>query len=654
MALQLTAARMRYRWIEGQALVSAGTCRNQMGDSGGAFQDLTRALEIGRNSGYRNLELRAAGILGGIQIQVGNMLVTWSRGRESLQLFWRGTFPSNRAQQVYNNLLRSAERLDLRQTTYVMESAMVEAIATTGHRRTEAIDRAHLAELAIEAGLPEEANKEFEHASVLFDQLQQTASDNEYRTLAELNRARAQLSVGATQAARRRLETVLPRVFAFDDIGVQVQAKQLLGDVLWNGGQRDDAEDAYRKVIELSEQRLQTLSKFNERAQLMRDVGKAYRAIAEALWDRGDQAGALRVWESYRSGEQADRGGGLSFDERVQLVKKESFLTYAVLPGGITAWLFDDRGISGRRLAPKPQQLEVTVQRFLRACADPITDRKVLERDSRQLYDWLVAPLADRMEPDRVLVIEPDGAVGAVPMQALLDERSVYLGERFATTIAASLADYQRRAASGSVNRNTTALIIANPTLGEDMTRTFPPLPGARREGEAVGEFFNRKVVLTERKATIEAMKQSLSGAELLHFAGHGFSNAGNGGLLLSPGEDSTEGAGVLSGLGVAEQNWKACRLAVLSACSAGTGEAHGAVNPESLVRGLLWGGVKRVVASRWNMQDTSLLMDKFYRELLSGRDTATALQYAERQLREEQKTSHPYYWAGFQNFGTR
>lgn len=149
-------------------------------------------------------------------------------------------------------------------------------------------------------------------------------------------------------------------------------------------------------------------------------------------------------------------------------------------------------------------------------------------------------------------------------------------------------------------------------------------------------------------------MEQSLPGAELLHFAGHGFSNAGNGGLLLSPGEGSTEGAGVLSGLGVSEENWRGRRLAVLSACSAGTGENHGAVNPESLVRGLLWGGAKRVVASRWNMQDTNLLMDKFYRELLSGKDTATALQYAERELREEEKTSHPYYWAGFQSFGAR
>jgi tetratricopeptide (TPR) repeat protein len=459
MAVQFTAVTIGYHWIDGQARLAVGTCRSQKGDSGGAYQDLTGALEIGRNFGYRNLELRAAGILAGAQIQAGNMLATWSRGRESLKLFWSGPFPGNRAQQIYFNLVRSAERLALRQTTYVMESAAVEAIATTARRRAEATGRAHLAELAVEAGLPKEAQREFERASLLFDQLQQTASDQEYRTLAELNRAQAELAAGAVQTARKRLEELLPKAARIDDMRVQMQTQQLAGDVLWNGGNRDEAEIAYRKVIELSGHRLQTLRGFSDRAQLMRDVGKAYRGIVEVLRQRGDEAGALRVWESYRSADLPGRGNPLDLDARLPHIKGETFLTYAVLPGGITAWLFDDRGVHDKLLAPKPAELEITTQRFLRGCANPVSDRKALERDSRQLYDWLVAPLANRLEPGRVLVVEPDGAAGAVPMQALLDERSVYLGEQFAITIAASLADYQERAAYGSVNRDAQALV---------------------------------------------------------------------------------------------------------------------------------------------------------------------------------------------------
>jgi len=111
-----------------------------------------------------------------------------------------------------------------------------------------------------------------------------------------------------------------------------------------------------------------------------------------------------------------------------------------------------------------------------------------------------------------------------------------------------------------------------------------------------------------------------------------------------------------LDGARMAQQDWSRCRLAVLSACSTGTGEARGPVNPESLVRGLLWAGAARVVASRWNAdtQNGALFMDEFYTGLLSGKDVAAALQLAARRFRQDPATSHPYFWAGFQSFGTR
>jgi CHAT domain-containing protein len=163
-------------------------------------------------------------------------------------------------------------------------------------------------------------------------------------------------------------------------------------------------------------------------------------------------------------------------------------------------------------------------------------------------------------------------------------------------------------------------------------------------------------VLLTGAQATLRAVEEHRPGIELFHFAGHGFSNASNGGLLLSPDENDAEEAGVLDGARLAQQDWSRCRLAVLSACSTGTGEANGPVNPESLVRGLLWAGVARVVASRWNLDTQSgvVFMDRFYTALLSGTDAAAALQVAARRLREDPATSHPYYWAGFQSFGTR
>jgi CHAT domain-containing protein len=46
--------------------------------------------------------------------------------------------------------------------------------------------------------------------------------------------------------------------------------------------------------------------------------------------------------------------------------------------------------------------------------------------------------------------------------------------------------------------------------------------------------------------------------------------------------------------------------------------------------------------------------MDRFYTHLLAGKDAPAALQLAARALRDDKATSHPYFWAGFQDFGTR
>jgi CHAT domain-containing protein len=322
----------------------------------------------------------------------------------------------------------------------------------------------------------------------------------------------------------------------------------------------------------------------------------------------------------------------------------------------MVAWVFDDRGVEGRRLAVGTEQLEKTAARFLRLCADPLSDQAALKRDARQLYDWLVAPLAHRLDPARVLVVEPDSAVSAIPIQALVDRDSRYLGERFAIVVASGLVDYQHRGTAAPVQANIKALVVASPILGKEAAKAFPPLGQTLREGGLVAARFSQSITLAQKEATLVALERHRPGVELLHFAGHGFSNAGNGGLLLAPGENGPFAAEVLDGRRLAGQDWAHCRLAVLSACTSGTGETRGPVNPESLVRRLLWAGVARVVASRWNADAETgvLLMDGFYAALLAGRDVPSALQRSAGRIREQRATNHPYYWAGFQSFGSR
>jgi CHAT domain-containing protein len=73
-------------------------------------------------------------------------------------------------------------------------------------------------------------------------------------------------------------------------------------------------------------------------------------------------------------------------------------------------------------------------------------------------------------------------------------------------------------------------------------------------------------------------------------------------------------------------------------------------------VRRLLWAGAARVVASRWNSDSETAvqLMDELYTGLFAGLNVPEALRRSTERIRQHRASNHPYYWAGFQSFGSR
>ena len=655
-AAEQQAQAHQYSWIRAQAILEEGNCHLNDGDTGAAHEDMANGLAAAREAGYEGLKLRAEGLLVAPGTSTGDLPVAWSLGREGLATYWSGPYSGTRGQQIYGNLVRAARSLGLHQAAYSFAQAEVEALAATNRRSAQAAELATLAGLAVEANRVPEANADVEEAEKQFAALPPSDNDSGYRVLAELTRAEAETADGAPAAALTRLEQIRESAAKARATPVQIRFQGVLADALARSGRAAEAESAYRKAIDLTERSLQSLKGPRQRAELLLLAGGAYRGLVELLWSSGHAAEALTVWEWYREGEWPGQRSKPDLAQRRKQLTDEAFLIFAMLPGGPVVWVLDSRGMESRRLNVKPEDLQAVASRFLWECADQASAMAWIQRDARQLYEWLVAPLAARLASSATLVIEPDGTSGAIPMVALMDENFHYLGERFAITIASGLSDYERRKAARPVTAGVRAVIAADPTLGEEMTRSFPRLGATAREGQSVAARFPDHVLLHEAGVTLQALEQQVPKAELFHFAGHGFSNAGNGGLLLAPGAAWSEGADILDGNRLAQRDWSGCRLAVLAACSAGAGERNGPVNPESLVRGLLWAGVARVVASRWNVEDEkgTRFMDRFYENLLSGADVARALQHSAQFLRARQATQHPYYWAGFQDFGAR
>src|SRR5207248_3327443 len=109
----------------------------------------------------------------------------------------------------------------------------------------------------------------------------------------------------------------------------------------------------------------------------------------------------------------------------------ETMLSYAMFSNGLAIWAYDNQGITSRFVPVSRDELERAARRFSGECADPNSDLAALQRDGQTLYQWLIAPVESRLDPSRTIVVEPDGVVGQVAMQALVDSKHEYFGSRY-------------------------------------------------------------------------------------------------------------------------------------------------------------------------------------------------------------------------------
>jgi hypothetical protein len=89
----------------------------------------------------------------------------------------------------------------------------------------------------------------------------------------------------------------------------------------------------------------------------------------------------------------------------------------------------------------------------------------------------------------------------------------------------------------------------------------------------------------------------------------------------------------------------------VLSACNSGLGKDVKGEGLIGLVRGFMYAGTPRVVASLWKVDDeaTAELMTRFYSEMLqAGKSPASALREAQVSIWRQRRWRMPYYWAAF------
>jgi CHAT domain-containing protein/tetratricopeptide (TPR) repeat protein len=325
------------------------------------------------------------------------------------------------------------------------------------------------------------------------------------------------------------------------------------------------------------------------------------------------------------------------------------------------------------------------------------TQDATLQQALEGLGRQLLGPVASRLRGDwrsKRLVVVGSAPLEYVPFAALPvpgadgaagpGDALIATHEVVAAPSAAAIAAVRRETA-GRMPAPKTLAVIADPVFdggdprvgrGPALTRASTPastqialrgpgatrdtlarLPFSRREAAAITALVpaSARVSVTDFAASRSwVLGAPLGEYRILHFATHGLidtSQPARSSLALSLVDE--RGAPVDGYLRMHDiyNRRLPVDLVVLSACRTALGQEVRGEGLVGLTRGFLYAGARSVVASLWQVDDvaTSELMTRFYRHLLTERQTAAAaLRAAQRELARDARWSAPYFWAGF------
>lgn len=356
---------------------------------------------------------------------------------------------------------------------------------------------------------------------------------------------------------------------------------------------------------------------------------------------------------------------------------------------------------------PGPQTLRIAVQHGGTSTVRdvPLREERLLEQlaalrrtlqnpasdprpQAQVLYQQLWAPIADLLPPgapgDAPLVrIHPEGALRYLPFGVLFDgthwlaERATLALDGGEVSDAEGTPDTPPRNAPA---RHGWALLGASRGAG---LPALPQVPAELRaiQREAPGGPASTRVAL-DGAFTPQRLQTALARQRVVHIASHFVlapTDPGAGWLQLGAGRRVT-----LQALAGPAYRFDGLDLLTLSACE--TAVPTGPQGDGTPLESLAWlahaRGARNVLASLWSIPDqtTGALMQDFYRALAAGQPAASALQQAQRAMRERaataegapsamavrglrpastshgpedastalQGTRHPYYWGAF------
>jgi tetratricopeptide (TPR) repeat protein len=341
---------------------------------------------------------------------------------------------------------------------------------------------------------------------------------------------------------------------------------------------------------------------------------------------------------------------GVSARELREQVLRPGELLLDACTGPDTTLVF---GISRDGVAVVGLPSEYRLQRLLRPLrdlvSDPGDDGAVatgvdLARSGEAVGERILGLLATGPGAPKQVIFAPDGALHALPLEAMQAPDGRSLGQEIVLTrvsSAAMLARLRRRPRDARPVARIAILEASRPSAGSD-------LPGAAREATRLSTTYEGAVRLPlEDPGRVLA---ELGRCDVFHVAAHAEVDGERpwrSGLRLSR-HDPARGS-LLTAARIANVRAGA-RLATLAGCATAGGRVVPGVGVEGLASAFLRAGVPTVVATLWPVDDrvSAMLVERFYAELAAGHEAGLALTRVRRAIASSSRTRAPFYWAGF------
>lgn len=613
-------------WPRLQSQLDAAVCRGKAGQPRQARDELLRTIAEARRHGFTLLEGRALGLLNTIEVTLGVTGPVWANGVVALERYWMEPhLPVNRLHQACFDLSTVSRQAGWKNLAVVLAADYVEAARLIPNRLMEALGALQHAALLEENNDFAEASRRLQSASELIAALEPGPARELYEMEAKVARARAEARIRPLEALRN-LAGVEAKQIRSQSLARRY--RQVLGHAQLAAGQAREARAT-----------LQSL-----RAEMLRDLPPrrsldwaaalvpSYRDLVEIEQRAGDHRAALRLWQELH----AAAFGLTSTGERPP-APGEAFVVLLAREDSVEGWIRDDAGLQPFSPAVPLQELRRESLRFAADCAGPDAAAEAVRESGQRLFARLFGTAGQRLSAARHWVVQADQWLGAIPFEALVADDG-----RFA--IESRTVSYARALVAGPpAPPFRRVLAMAAPAATGPDGERLPVLESAEREAAEVAARWGSAPLSSPDPG---ALARVLPERDLFHFAGHGWANAGAGGLL-------TGGSSLFTSGDLERVSLPRGSLTVLSACLTAADAGRGPVAPDSLVNAFLLAGAGAVIAARWRVDGEAArsLVVALHDGMAAGLAPADALSEAQRRQARSAGYAHPRHWAGFSHF---